>query len=133
MKILLSLLMTTLVVTMNGQTMSNKEIITEINRELGGDSWSIKGDNILVDNGSFSVGRGVWGLSKVTYELKYEFFSVTGEGRNTYVLYVKCKEDNFCIEDQANTDSRGSSELRLPIHDDEKRSYRVLNLIKSIG
>jgi hypothetical protein len=132
MKILLSLLMTTLVVTMNGQTMSNKEIITEINHELGGDSWLIQGDNILVDNGSFSVGRGIWGLSKVTYELKYEFFSVTGEGRNTYVLYVKCKEDNYCIEDQANTDSRGSRELRLPIHDDEKRSYRVLNLIKSI-
>ena len=131
MKILLSLLMTTLVVTMNGQTKSNKDIVTEINRELDGDSWSIKGDNVSVDNGSFSAGRGFWGLSKVTYELKYEFWSLQGEGQNTYVLYVKCRGGSDCIEDPLN-DGVGYKELRLPLHEDEKRSYRVLNLVKSI-
>ena len=131
MKVLLSLLMTTLVITMNGQTKSNKDIITEINRELGVGSWCIKGDNILVDYGSFSVGRGFWGISRVTYELKYEFFSVTGEGQDTYVLYVKYKGDSDCIEERFD-EFGGYKELRLPLHEDEIRSYRILNLVKSI-
>jgi len=132
MKTLFAILMTTVVVSMNGQTKSNKDIITEVNRELGGDSWSIKGDNIYVDNGILALGRGFWGLSKVTYELKYEFFSVTGEGHNTYVLYVKCKDGSDCIGDPLNDDGVGYKYLVLPIHDEEKRANRVFNLITSI-
>ena len=130
MKLALSLLLTAVFLTANGQVKSNNDIVLEINRELGGAYWSVIGDNIKVDNGGFSFGRGLWGMSKVSYELKYEFWGLQGEGQNTFVLYVKCKSGSDCILDPENLEAKPyTSLLKIPIHDDEQRATRVLTLL----
>jgi hypothetical protein len=130
MKYFITTLCVVLSVFANGQTLTNKQLITEINRELGYHNWSMQGDNVIVDNGSYSFGRGLWGVSKVTYELKYEFWSLQGEGQNTFVLYIKCKNGNNCIEDPGNPELEDfDNVLRIPIHDDERRAQRVLSFL----
>jgi len=130
MKLIFSLLLTAAVLTVNGQVKSNDDIILEINRELGGDFWGVVGDNVKVDNGSYSAGRGLWGMSKVSYQLKYEYWGLQGEGQNTFVLYVKCKSGSDCILDPENLEAKPyTTLLKLPIHNDEQRATRVLTLL----
>ena len=57
--------------SLNAQV-TNRDITTEINRELGTDSWKLQGRNLIVDYGSASAGRALWGIESVTYSVKYE-------------------------------------------------------------
>ena len=133
MKSFLATLLILLGTSLFGQTMTNRQIITEINHELGGENWKIQGDNIIVNNGCYSCGRGLWGVSKVTYEVKYEYWSLQGEGHNTFVLHIKCKDDSECIEDEDNPDVGGyTNELRFPLSDNERRVNNVLELLKKL-
>lgn len=132
MKSFLATLLILLGTSLFGQTMTNREIITEINHELGGENWKIQGDNVIVDNGCLSCGRGLWGVSKVTYEVKYEYWSQQGEGQNTFVLHIKCKDGKECIEDDYIDFTNYSNELRFPLSDNERRVNNVLELLKKL-
>jgi hypothetical protein len=130
MKFLLSLLMTILVITVNGQTMSNKDIITEINRELGGDSWSIKGNRIFVK--TEEMGNGYWDISNVTYHLKWECWDKFEIDCNRiFVLYVVCDFGDWCISDI--TDCYSQKVLTIGISPYKRRANNVLELLKSIN
>jgi len=117
-----------------GQAKSNKEIIKEINLELGARNWSIQGDNIFVNNGTGGAGRGFWGLARVSYEIKLENRSFGGGDfyNNTYVLYVKCKDDKPCIEDQDLTEIPPYPLMSFDIGADEKRANRILALLNQL-
>ena len=117
---------------LSAQKLSNKEIVTEINHELGEELWRIQGDNLIVDYGSYSAGRGLWGLSRVEYELKYEYWSIQGEGQNMYVLHVKCKGGDDCIEDPTMPELPAIISHRFVLSGDEARAKRVYNLLLTL-
>ena len=114
-----------------GQTTTNKDLIKEVNRELGVDNWSIRGDNVYIENETGGMGNGYWGISKVKYSLKYQYWNVGGGvGQNIYVLYVECKEEEDCIGDLE--DSYFIKVMNLGLSDDEKRANRVLELLNKL-
>jgi hypothetical protein len=114
----------------SAQSIDNKQLVLELNRELGGDEWRIQGRNLIVDKGSYSAGRGLWGIGTVTYELKYEYSSFVGI--NMWVLYVHCVSQANCIEDQLISEGDGVPNLSFVLSGDEARAKRALALLLKI-
>lgn len=108
----------------------NKELSVEINHELGTDAWRVQGRNIIVDYGSASAGRALWGIGTVTYELKYEY--VGREEMNVWVLHIKCRDGNGCIEDPSFPEFEPSKEYQQVLSGSEDRARRVLKFLEQM-
>lgn len=129
MKSLITIGTLVLAIHVNGQT-TNKMLATEINHELGTDAWSVQGNNIIVDYGSASAGRALWGIGTASYELKYEY--VAREEMNVWVLYVKCKDTQGCIEDPSFPEFEPYHEYNQVLSGLEDRARRVVKFLEQM-
>lgn len=143
--ILVLILMVGLTSNTMSQSLSNEEIVKEINvlYQSQGASWdgfcSISGNKVSLDEGCGSCGHGSWEIGSVSYKIEYglETARITGEKYKRYSLVITCNDGSKCISISPNYSGNENiygdpwKEIRIGVG--KEFGYELIDLLKKIS